>query len=135
MSATSPAASETMPKATKSLRVLYADDVRELRRLLEISLGNDGHRVETVPDGRAALERVLAGVDDFDLIITDHHMPNMNGLEFVTRLRGSSYRGRIMVFSSELNENVSDAYRALGVDCILPKPVFPLTLRSIIATF
>lgn len=135
MSDTTSIASETTPKATKSLRILYADDVRELRRLLEISLGNDGHRVETVPDGREALDRLMAGVDDFDVVITDHHMPNMNGLEFVTRLRESSYRGRVMVFSSELNESVSDAYRALGVDCILPKPIFPLTLRSIIATF
>lgn len=128
-------ADEMIPKATKSLRILYADDVRELRRLLEISLGNDGHRVETVSDGREALDRVLADVENFDVVITDHHMPNMNGLEFVTRLRESSYRGRVMVFSSELSETVSDSYRALGVDCILPKPIFPLTLRSIIATF
>jgi len=117
----------------RSLHILYADDVPELRRLLEVTLGRVGHTIETVPDGQEALTRVLATPAAYDLVITDHHMPKMNGLELVGRLRALPFPGKIVVFSSELGEDVSQAYRELRVDCILPKPIFPDTLRSVLA--
>jgi len=118
----------------RTLHILYADDMRELRRLLEITLGRDGHTVETAEDGQEALNRITATPSAFDLLITDHHMPNMNGLELVSRLRSLPFAGKIVVFSSELSEEVADAYRRLKVDCILPKPIFPATLRAVLAT-
>lgn len=121
--------------ATKLRRVLYADDMSELRSLLEMILRRDGgYTVETVPDGRDALARITAAPDAFDLLITDHHMPGMNGLELVGRLRALQFPGQIVVFSSELSEAVTTAYRQLRVDCILPKPIFPATLRTVLAT-
>ena len=77
---TSQAASAT-PK--KSLRVLYADDMRELRQLLEVVLGRDGHKVESVPDGNLALDLLRSDPTAFDVVITDHHMPTVSGLELV----------------------------------------------------
>jgi len=120
---------------TNIRRVLYADDMRELRTLLEMILRRDGgYTVETVPDGRDALERIVAAPGAFDVLITDHHMPCMNGLELVGRLRALRFPGQIVVFSSELSEEIATAYRQLRVDCILPKPVFPATLRAVLAT-
>jgi len=119
---------------TKIRRVLYADDMRELRALLEMILRRDaGYTVESVPDGRDALERITAAPDAFDVLITDHHMPGMNGLELVRRLRALRFPGRIVVFSSELSEEIALAYHQLRVDCILPKPIFPATLRAVLA--
>ena len=118
----------------RTLHILYADDVRELRLLLEVALGRDGHSVETVPDGRQALARITATPAAFDLLITDHHMPVMNGLELVSRLRALPFAGKIIVFSSELGEEVAAAYRRLQVDYILPKPIFPVTLRAVLST-
>src|SRR5438128_2125062 len=112
----------------KHLRVLYADDVRELREIVRLSLSRDGHGVECVEDGAQALQRVIAD-DGFDLVITDHHMPVMNGLELVRNLRSLSFMGRIMVFSSELSPAVACDYRKLGVDRIIYKPVYPAMLR------
>lgn len=119
-------------KGGRTLRILYADDVRELRDIAHASLSREGHGVECVADGDLALTRFIHD-RDFDLIITDHHMPNMNGLEFVTHLRQLNFAGRIMVFSSELGEAVARQYRALHVDRILYKPVFPSTLRKVLA--
>ncbi len=118
----------------RTRHILYADDMCELRRLLETTLGRDGHTVETVPDGQAALARISAEPAAFDLLITDHHMPVMTGLELVGCLRQLPFAGRIIVFSSELGAEVSEAYRRLRVDYILPKPIFPATLRALIAT-
>lgn len=122
------------PKPKKSLRVLYADDMKELRQLLEVVLSRDGHTVESVSDGNLALDLVRADPSAFDVVITDHHMPTVSGLELVARLRAMSYPGRIIVFSSELSEEVDNGYRSHKVDFILPKPVFPSELRALFAT-
>jgi CheY-like chemotaxis protein len=118
----------------RTMRVLYADDVRQLRDLLNIVLSKEGHTVECVADGLQALEKVTATPGAYDLVITDHHMPNMNGLDLVTHLRAMSFPGKIIVFSSELSQSVNVAYQQLKVDYVLPKPVFPATLRALLAT-
>jgi CheY-like chemotaxis protein len=125
-------AASPMPK--KSLRVLYADDMRELRQLLEVVLGRDGHKVESVPDGHLALDLLKNDPGAYDVVITDHHMPTVSGLELVATLRAMKYKGRIIVFSSELSEEVDATYRHHKVDFILPKPVFPSELRALFAT-
>lgn len=119
---------------TRALRILYADDVRELRHLLTVALGRDGHAVTTAPDGRQALELIRAAPEAYDLLITDHHMPVMNGLELVDRVRLLPFSGKIIVFSSELSPEVAAAYRVLQVEYILPKPIFPNTLRALLAS-
>jgi len=118
----------------KSLRVLYADDMRELRQLMEIVLGRDGHRVDSVPDGNLALDLLRKNPSAYDVVITDHHMPTISGLELVARLRDMKFPGKIIVFSSELSTEVDESYRRYKVDHILPKPIFPSDLRAIFAT-
>ena len=109
----------------KSIRILYADDMRELRDVARIALTREGHRIECVGDGRQALDRVTAAVAAYDLVITDHHMPHLNGLELVAELRRLPFAGKILIFCSELSPAVNEAYRQLGVDRILYKPIFP----------
>lgn len=122
------------PKA-RELRILYAEDLRDLREIARMALSRDGHTVECVADGALALEKLKAAPDSVDLLITDHHMPRMNGLELVTALRAlpAEFEAKIIVFSSELNPHVSTAYQKLGVARILPKPIFPSELRQVLA--
>jgi len=133
---TTPATTTTSSSvpAKRTLRILYAEDVRQLRDLLTIVLTKEGHSVECVVDGLQALEKITAAPTNYDLLITDHHMPNMNGLDLVTHLRALSFPGKIVVFSSELSPAVSFAYRQMKVDYVLPKPIFPVTLRAVLAT-
>ncbi len=125
---------DTAIRPRKSLRVLYADDMRELRQLLEIVLGRDGHKVDSVADGHLALELVRKDPTAYDVLITDHHMPTLSGLELVGQLRAINFPGKIIVFSSELSTSVDTSYRRHKVDHILPKPIFPSDLRAIFAT-
>lgn len=105
----------------------------ELRDLIALLLTKEGHQVETVNDGSQALLRLEAAPEAFDLVITDHHMPELNGLEFMSRLRRLPYRGKVLVFSSELSEAVHQAYVDLKPDRILQKPVAPSALRKALA--
>ncbi len=131
--ATIPAPTHTsLPASAKRfLRILYADDLRDLREVMRITLSRAGHGIECVEDGLLGLARATAD-PGFDLIITDHHMPNMNGLELVMRLREQMYPGKIMVFSSELSSVVAAEYERLNVDRILYKPVYPSVLRDVL---
>jgi CheY-like chemotaxis protein len=127
-----PAAAAAVSTAKRVLRILYVDDLQELRDVARISLGRDGHDIECFSDGALALARIVSD-REFDLVITDHHMPNMNGLELVVKLRELGYPGKIVVFSSELSESVAQQYRDQKVDRILYKPVFPSTFRKTLA--
>lgn len=131
---TSSSVHASLLQARKSLRVLYADDMKELRQLMEIVLDRDGHRVDSVADGHLALDLVQKNPHTYDVVITDHHMPTISGLELVARLRSLKYPGKIIVFSSETNEAIDEEYHRYEVDHILPKPIFPSDLRALFAS-
>jgi len=130
---TSPHSNSPAPGSRRVLRILYADDVRELRDVARISLSREGHSIECVEDGQQALDRLTSENFAFDLLITDHHMPVMDGLQLVSKLRGTSFAGKVLVFCSELNPIVGEAYRRFNVDRVLYKPVFPSDLRRVLS--
>lgn len=99
---------------------------------MRLILRSEGYEIETVDDGDQALPLLTKRPDEFDLLITDHHMARMNGLELVRRLAGTGFRGKIMVFSSELDPAVHREYQQFGVTSILPKPVRPAGLRQVL---
>jgi CheY-like chemotaxis protein len=111
---------------------LYADDVPQLRDLLTLILKRDGHHCETVSHGADALARVTQPGAAYDLLITDHHMPGINGLELVRRARAARYAGKIIIFSSELDPAVHREYLQFNVDLVLSKPVFPSDFRRVL---
>jgi CheY-like chemotaxis protein len=117
----------------KVRRVLYVDDMRELREVARLALSRAGHHVECVPDGKDAFELLSAHPEAYDIVISDHHMAGMNGLELVIRLREIKYPGRIAVVSSEMGADIAEEYRRLSVNRILYKPVELAELRALVA--
>jgi CheY-like chemotaxis protein len=119
----------------KALRVMHVDDMRQLCEIVQQSLGRDGHQVESFADGSAALARIKEDPAAFDLFISDHHMPKMNGLEVVRELRRINFRGKIFIYSSEIDEDVNAIYLTLKVDMVLPKPIVLPELKQLLAEF
>src|SRR5580704_7468126 len=105
--------------AKKVRRVLYVDDMRELREVARLALSRAGHKVECVADGKDAFELLSAHPEAYDIVISDHHMAGMNGLELVMKLREIKYPGRIAVVSSEMGADIAEEYRRLDVNRIL----------------
>lgn len=128
-----PPAPSSRPPQGRPARVLYAEDLRDLRELMRLILQRAGYEIETVADGAGALRRLREPRADFDLLITDHHMPVMNGLELVRLLPTVPFRGKVIVFSSEIDPAVHREYHRLGVQLILPKPIRPEALRRVLA--
>ena len=65
--------------------VLIVDDELKIRRILQIMLENENYKTEQAKDGVEALKKMETA--DFDLIITDMKMPNMNGIELLEQIQ------------------------------------------------
>jgi CheY-like chemotaxis protein len=103
-------------------RILCADDHEQMALLTQLVLQRAGHSVECVGDGEQAWERIITAPDRFDLLVTDHQMPRLTGLQLVQKLRQSGHGLQIIVQSSFLSPQDEQAFTALGVVAILRKP-------------
>ena len=114
------------------LRILCADDSAVNRSLLAGILRRQGYRVTCVRDGSEAFDVISGCPDYFGLLITDHDMPGMNGLELVTLLRHTPFRGRIILNSATVTPDDLRCYRRESVEALLHKPVNPATLLALV---
>lgn len=69
----------------KLKRILAVDDEPNMRRLLEISLRQAGYQALSAANGKEALE--MLKLEQVDLVVSDLHMPGMNGLELLKQMR------------------------------------------------
>ena len=112
------------------LNILLAEDERAVAFSIVFALKLDGHNVQVVAEGWQALASIAVEPDRFGLLITDHSMPGMTGIELVQRLRQESFRGKIMVLSAHLSSENRAAYDALAVDAMVSKPFDVHELRA-----
>jgi len=105
------------------LTILVAEDVHATQKLLEKFLKKLGHNVLMANNGHQAIE--LYQQHQPDIILIDIHMPVMNGLEAIKKIRGypNDFWVPILVLSaSDENEDIISGLSA-GADDYLPKPI------------
>lgn len=126
-----PAAHEHPPASGDDpCRVLCVDDDPVTQRILVGALARPGYAVECVCDGQEAIERFASDPRGFDVLVTDHWMPRIDGLGLVRTLRGLGFHGTAVVVSASLMPDDRAAYRHLGVSVLLDKPVDIGVLRG-----
>ncbi len=104
-------------------KILIVDDDASLLRVLRRILEDAGHEVTEESNGAWALRRFTGRPSD--LVITDIYMPDMDGIQFLMRVREAFPEARIIVMSGGSylpGESVLEAGSALGADGILAKP-------------
>ncbi|HEY1109655.1 MAG TPA: response regulator [Opitutaceae bacterium] len=110
--------------ARKSLSILLADDVDEIRRLMAAWLETEGHTVSHASTGREAIRHALAHA--CDLIVTDILMPDNDGLDVIIALRRSQPQARFLAISGGgqymTAHDALHLAHALGADGHLFKP-------------
>lgn len=84
-----------------STRSLVSDDDEDIRDFISYVLERAGHDVTVAGNGADALAR--ATEHDFDLIVLDHHMPRMTGLEVAAQLRDLRPQARVLLMSGDLD--------------------------------
>ena len=106
-------------------KILAVDDAQTMRAVVKSVLENEGHQVTSAEDGRQAL--AIAKDKPVDLVITDLHMPNMDGTRLVHQLRLlDHYKGTpILMLTTEGSEELKKKARNLGASGWLKKPFDP----------
>jgi two-component system, chemotaxis family, chemotaxis protein CheY len=102
--------------------VLIADDSESIREVLAFSLMNAGYQVLMASDGMEALNYFDGRT--IDLLLTDYHMPNLNGLELIVRVRQlDNYKYLpILVLTTESQNQIMKEARDAGATGWLTKP-------------
>ncbi|MCK5823176.1 MAG: response regulator [Bacteroidales bacterium] len=111
-----------------SKKILIVDDSESIREIVSFTLENAGHDVVKAIDGQDAL--TFLNGDNFDLIITDLHMPNMNGIELIKKIRKSEpYKFTPILFltTESQTEKKMEAKNA-GATGWIVKPFMPAKL-------
>lgn len=116
--------------------VLVVDDSATFRQLLCMSLARiDGFQESDITqavDGQDALDKVKGG--DYSLVLTDIRMPNMDGLEFVRRVRTETDKKSlpIIIISTKGSEEDIETGMNLGASGYLSKPISMIKLRELV---
>jgi two-component system response regulator ResD len=108
-------------------RVLVVDDDPTVAEVVTRYLERDGHAVETVADGRAALDSALASPPD--LVVLDLMLPGLDGLEVCRQLRALAPVPVIML-TARGDENDRVLGLDLGADDYVTKPFSPRELTA-----
>jgi adenylate cyclase len=111
-------------------RILVVDDNASNRDLLFRRLSHDGHEVTRADCGRRALE--ILTVEEFDLILLDLMMPELNGFQVLERLKADERLHDvpvIMISGLQENDSVIRCIEA-GAEDYLSKPFNPVLLRA-----
>jgi two-component system, NtrC family, response regulator PilR len=101
-------------------RILVADDERSMRDLLAITLQQDGYEVSVADSGRAAIEAL--GREEFDLVVTDLRMHNVDGLAVLRAAREQSPHTVVLVITAFASTETAVEAMKLGAYDYITKP-------------
>ena len=104
------------------MKILVAEDERISRRSLQRQLERWGHDVVATADGAEAWREFQQ--QQFDIVVTDWEMPQVNGLELVERVRAGDGAGYVYLIMLTGRAGKGDLIRGMeaGADDFLPKP-------------
>jgi two-component system, chemotaxis family, chemotaxis protein CheY len=113
--------------------ILTVDDAATIRMMVSFTLRGIGHQVLEAPDGACALEMLRAA--PVDLVITDVHMPNLNGIELTRQLRAlpGFLKTPILLLTTESDPGKKAEGRAAGATGWIVKPFNQEQLLAVVA--
>lgn len=113
-------------------RILSVDDSASIRQMVSFTLKQEGYEVIEASDGEDALAKIQSS--PIDMVITDLHMPKLDGIGLIKALRAiSSYRFTpIVMLTTESHSDKKDLGRQAGATGWIVKPFKPAQLVSVV---
>ena len=102
------------------MKILVVEDERDLNRIITKHLKKNNYSVDSCFDGKEALDFI--SYSEYDLIITDIMMPNVDGYEFIDKLRANKNDTPVIMLTAK--DTLEDKIMGLdsGVDDYIVKP-------------
>lgn len=109
-------------------KILAVDDSNSVRKMVEFALKSRGYNVTTASDGQDALE--LLEKNQYDLVVLDINMPNLDGISVLKTVREHPDRGSlpVLMLTTEGQESDRDRALTLGATDYMVKPFKPTEL-------
>lgn len=124
----------SLRESRRRLRILLAEDNPVNREHVSLMLEKWGHTVDEAPDGKSAVDTWSGG--DYDLILMDGEMPEMNGLEAAAEIRrreaGAGRHVPIIAMTAHALQGDREKCIAAGMDDHIAKPMEQETLFALI---
>lgn len=108
-------------------KILIVDDDQEIIDLIKLYLENEQFVTDQALNGKEAWDKLHHHATNYDLIITDYMMPEMDGIELARLIRNNT---KLPIIILSARDNTIDKIHGLtiGADDYLPKPFHPLEL-------
>lgn len=114
--------SVTAPKALHGLRIMLAEDCPDQSRLFANLLVQLGADVTLECNGKAAVSGFAARPSDYDAILLDFQMPELDGLEATKEIRALGFTGALVALTAFATEELRSRWIAAGCTAFLEKP-------------
>jgi two-component system, chemotaxis family, chemotaxis protein CheY len=101
-------------------RILVVDDDEAMRHFNAEVLGSSGYKVDAAADGTIAWD--VLQFNDYDLLLTDHKMPKMTGVELLKKLHGARMAVPVIMVSGTMPTMELNRHPWLQIDATLLKP-------------
>jgi len=129
----------TAPESLRGVKILVVDDNPTNRRILKGVLQRWNAQITCVESGKqglAEMDLAREREDPFHVVLTDMHMPEMDGLGLVTTMRSTPGMAStaVVLLSSGVLRKDAEAFREMGIKLILNKPVRRKELLSAVLT-
>ena len=126
-----------LKSAARKLRILLAEDNDINALLVKAALERAGHEVVRVKDGLSAVNCAVSRHGEFDAILMDLHMPEMDGMDAIAAIRTaeeekSAKSTPILVLTADGQAETEAAARGVGGTGFITKPVDPFRLLTIV---
>ncbi|SFR18219.1 response regulator transcription factor [Desulfoscipio geothermicus] len=110
------------------MRLLVVEDEKDLATTLAKELKREGYAVDLAMDGKEALS--LAVINDYDLVVLDLNLPEIDGLDVLSRLRANHPLAKILILTARIE--VEDRVQGLdmGAHDYLTKPFYLKELKA-----
>ncbi len=102
------------------MRLLFAEDDRDISKAVKTLLERSGYSVDVVFNGQDAIDYIESG--EYDGVILDWMMPKRSGIEVLTQMRAKGFSEPVLILTAR--DSVDDRVKGLdtGADDYLPKP-------------
>ena len=102
----------------RTKKILIVEDDKKIRNRISEMLSD--HTVDYAEDGNQGITKISS--NQYDLIITDHHMPNLSGVEMLEYFDGRGSKTPVIMCTTECDPNLKSRGSSAGVNYWVIKP-------------